>query len=994
MESLTCIYLKTLSQTSGENPRITILVDSDKKTFVVNLWSPWNSIGECIQPYTQLKMFNVEKKQDKDSLYYSAGSNSIVVVDPDILINATAVNNVSFCPRSYYLNEIVGETASPYIAIRGSIIHDSFGSAIANGSKPSEELSSIVDSFSLQFEKFGYTREDVNKELREMAESLDSFVEKLTGDSLPEILFLSPTFGIRGRIDLFNSGNIYELKTGKVHADDDIRFSDLLQITLYKYGLDDHLDLSKPSSGTVIYVGTNKAILKTAQPSWNLLRYAIEKRNIAYRVSYLGYNPPILPVDQVNRCNKCSVKHYCAMVCAGLNQERRCSTCPHDLLCTHDALPDAYQEYFNRFTGWIRAERNESAQNFSDLWKLDTAQRIEKGKAIDNLKLESEIKEDGSTKLIFSCENKSELREGDIIVLSKGSITKASVITGSISRITKNSLEITTRAVSESISVVDLYSLDVGFRRQQRGLFNLLFRRNNFREIILNDSPPSIVPVNGDFIKNNPNQNEGIERILGTKNFSLIQGPAGTGKTYVIAKTAIILAKNGEKILLTAFTNRAVDNICSYLLTNNFTNFIRLGQEHSTQNEIKDYTVDAYRSKYPDKSFSQLLSEIPIIVATTSTISNPNFEKLGIQTIIIDEASQMTEPTVLSALLEGDKFILVGDHKQLPPVVQSSKAQAEGMSVSLFERLAKLHPDSVHLLTHQFRMNEKLVEFSNNKFYSGKLQSFDNLVKLQNLLDLSNFIGDYTKLDDSIIYDPKSPLVYLPVKGVFQPDKKINKTEAESVGKIVKNFLKLGVNVNQIGIIGPYRGQVGEIRRHLPPNITVDTVDRFQGSDRELIILSLTESQSSGSRGFGDERRLNVAITRAKKKLVVVGDPQTDKGILGDYISYLNENAGVIYIKQPSKDVSKVIKDDNIIIAESLSKTARFLKKMLVKGKQFTESQESKFQCMVCFQPVYENAIECPFCEHFFHYTHLITWIRQAGRCPYCKTKLSIFKSN
>ena len=104
MESLTCVYLKTLSQTEGDNPRVTILVDSDNKNFIVNLWSPWHVIGEYIQPYTLLKLFNIEKKQDKDSVYFSAGSSSIVVVDPDMLINATAVNNVSFFPRSYYLN--------------------------------------------------------------------------------------------------------------------------------------------------------------------------------------------------------------------------------------------------------------------------------------------------------------------------------------------------------------------------------------------------------------------------------------------------------------------------------------------------------------------------------------------------------------------------------------------------------------------------------------------------------------------------------------------------------------------------------------------------------------------------------------------------------------------------------------------------------------------------------------------------------------------------
>ena len=101
-------------------------------------------------------------------------------------------------------------------------------------------------------------------------------------------------------------------------------------------------------------------------------------------------------------------------------------------------------------------------------------------------------------------------------------------------------------------------------------------------------------------------------------------GPAGTGKTYVIAKSAITLAKKGEKVLLTAFTNRAVDNMCSYLLANGFTNFVRLGRKYSTQDDIKDYTSEAFRDKYPDKSFSELLESTPIVVATTSTISAPS----------------------------------------------------------------------------------------------------------------------------------------------------------------------------------------------------------------------------------------------------------------------------------------------------------------------------------------------------------------------------------
>ncbi|MHA2357268.1 MAG: AAA domain-containing protein [Candidatus Heimdallarchaeaceae archaeon] len=991
MENLDCVYLKTLSQKDGTNPLSTVLIDVNKEHFILNLWSPWHEIGEYLEPYTPLKLYNVDTVEDDDSFFYSAGSKSIVVVDPDILLHATAMNSVSFCPRSFYINTIVGETISPYIAVRGSIIHDCLSLAITNNSTPSQQLSNVLDSFSLQYEYHNYNKETVYQDVHKMAESLDSFVSELPSDSYPEMLFLSPFFGIRGRIDLFSNGHIYELKTGKVSEENEIRFSDLLQVSLYRYGLQTYVNETDPDGGTVIYVGTNKAVRKAANPNWGLLRYGMEKRNLAYRISYLGYVPLILPESEQKRCRNCFVKHYCALICAGLYQERRCSTCPHDQLCTKNALPDSYQEYFNNFSKLIRFEKNESARNLSDLWKLNVDQRKVKGKAISDLKLENEIVDGTLNRLLFSCKNTSELREGDIVVLSKGNLIQGFVSTGVISNITNTSIEVETRSSSADISVIDLYSIDVGYRRQQRGLFNIIFKRNNFRELIVEEKESIIKLSEGKYIPSNPIQNEAVEKIIGTQNYTLIQGPAGTGKTYVIAKSAIELAKKGEKILLTAFTNRAVDNICKYLLENGFEKFIRLGSMHSIQPEIRDYTLKTYKDRTPDKSISDILGDFPIIVATTTTISNPVFEKLGIQTIIIDEASQMTEPTILSALLEGNRFVLVVDHKQLPPVVQSPKAQKEGMSVSLFERLASKDPESVHLLTHQFRMNEKLIEFSNNKFYNDKLKSFDDLVKLQNLKELTNYSGDFSKLDDSEIYDPKSSLIFIQVSGLFNPEKKLNSIEAQKVKEVLNNFLKLGIKIDQVGIICPYRGQVGEIRRLIPANIAVDTVDRFQGSDRELVILSLTESKTKSSRGFADERRLNVAITRAKKKLLVIGDSNIQEGVLGSYVDYLNNKASVIKTKQKIEEEISPAKEI-IIVAENISKTAQMMKKVVIKGKELIADKDETQKCMVCLEPVYENAVECPFCEHLFHFKHLVSWIEENERCPYCKTVLRIFR--
>ncbi|MCK5409253.1 MAG: PD-(D/E)XK nuclease family protein, partial [Candidatus Heimdallarchaeota archaeon] len=233
MDNLDCVFLKTLSQKRGDNPLSTVLIDVDKEHFILNLRSPWHELADYVEPYTPLKIYNVNKIKDDNSTYYSAGKKSIIVVDSDILLNATAINNVSFCPRSYYVSQIIGETASPYIAIRGSIVHDCLGLAVSSGSKPSDLLPHVLDNFSLKYEYHGYRKEAVYQDVRKMTESLDPFVLQLGPDSLAEMLFLSPYFGIRGRIDLFSDDHIYELKTGKVSEEKDIRFSDLLQVTLY-----------------------------------------------------------------------------------------------------------------------------------------------------------------------------------------------------------------------------------------------------------------------------------------------------------------------------------------------------------------------------------------------------------------------------------------------------------------------------------------------------------------------------------------------------------------------------------------------------------------------------------------------------------------------------------------------------------------------------------------------------------------------------------------
>ncbi|MEO0249450.1 MAG: AAA domain-containing protein, partial [candidate division WOR-3 bacterium] len=257
---------------------------------------------------------------------------------------------------------------------------------------------------------------------------------------------------------------------------------------------------------------------------------------------------------------------------------------------------------------------------------------------------------------------------------------------------------------------------------------------------------------------------------------------------------------------------------------------------------------------------------------------------------VIDEATQATEPSALIPLIKARRAVLAGDHKQLPPTVVSREAEKGGLGVSLFERMIGLHPSASALLDTQYRMRPEIMEFPARVFYDGRLVAAPGLEKMR-LSDLLAFPADNHILDDR-------PLVFLDTGGRFRektrrgsPSKE-NPGEAELVRKLVKELLGLGLDHLQVGVIAPYDDQVKLLREILPGGVEARTVDGFQGREKEVIILSLVRSNPVGRIGFlNDRRRLNVAITRAKRKLIVIGDARTlsSDRVYRDFVEWAGE---------------------------------------------------------------------------------------------------------
>lgn len=278
----------------------------------------------------------------------------------------------------------------------------------------------------------------------------------------------------------------------------------------------------------------------------------------------------------------------------------------------------------------------------------------------------------------------------------------------------------------------------------------------------------------------------------------------------------------------------------------------------------------------------QILDNADILCATLTGLDSTLLGRRRFEWLVIDEACQTTEPTCWIPLSVCERVLLAGDHCQLPPTVVSREAASEGFAVSLFERLMELHGEQVsRRLTVQYRMHEQIMSFSSQQFYESELIA-DASVRHHLLHDLPDI-----ELSEATF----SPVAFVDTAGAgfddeLEPDgeSRRNPGEAELVRRKVQALRETGLAASDIAVIAPYAAQVRLLRDVIDTErLEIDTVDGFQGREKEAVIISLVRSNSNGDIGFlADVRRMNVALTRARRKLIVVGDSAT----IGTHLFY------------------------------------------------------------------------------------------------------------
>ena len=417
--------------------------------------------------------------------------------------------------------------------------------------------------------------------------------------------------------------------------------------------------------------------------------------------------------------------------------------------------------------------------------------------------------------------------------------------------------------------------------------------------------------------------------MLDTRDYFLLWGPPGTGKTSQMLRNYAdwIFKNTDENLLLLAYTNRAVDEICEALesLGDDVKKaYLRIGSRYST-GEVYANQLLASKTEHVHtrKELLEVLGSHRIFVSTLASLSN-NLQLLQLKKfrrVVIDEASQILEPMLAGLLPQFEQFILIGDHKQLPAVVVQDAGQSEvsdeklheiglqNLRNSLFERLYRRCIDqgwtwAYDHLSHQGRMHEEIMRFPGEHFYEGKLKILPENIALsqkQKAPLLTQTIDCQHEWEASVL---KKRLVFLPTPiDRESPSRKTNRHEAELIAGLVKFFQKNDLPVNgdeqsrsefgtnnerrkSIGIITPYRAQIAQIQEVLQSEgidcsgLTIDTVERYQGGARDIILISLCTNVASQMETLvslseeGVDRKLNVALTRAREHVVVVGNEE------------------------------------------------------------------------------------------------------------------------
>jgi DNA replication ATP-dependent helicase Dna2 len=872
--------------------------------------------------------------------------SGFIIVQPHVLIPATKLAACQECERKGYLLDTVFE-GTPNLATLIRTFVQSLIERIIGSSLPSTDLEMAVDKF-LDDEKFrivqaGETRETVRHEaesylpiLRQICLSLEHSLDPVLfgpSDRVCESMAQLPPYGLKslqtderiwsfqwglkGTIDLTleHEGQFLpvELKSGSCST---VPYdSHILQLSGYIFMLKEKYGDKAVSSGALFYA-KNSISFKVNPKRCELMHIIIKRNRIAHALTH-GEVPPT--THQVRTCRFCDVKSACAFLEDHEEVKSPITRDIEEFLCYRPA--PHHHDFYRKWEQTLLDDLQVIRKTQTDLWLKPVEQRVRAGQVITGLRMSGPV--DGLVTFEFDPEV---LRRTNIGITSHVMLTRGGVLPivghGNVCSVDGSLLAIdlfeSTLHESEDNICADIWeatsSVDI-CRRNLMALFTSepAFSNVHVRDLVVDLTPPRFDPLPpASTIAGCDGFNEDQILVMRTEacalDYMLLLGMPGTGKTTIIAAMIKAIAAEGQTVLITSYTHNAVDNVC-FKLIELCVNFLRIGNLRSFHNDLRSHALETIVSG--ERSVDDIATTIGncrIFAATCLGFHrvHPIIKSRLYDLCIIDEASQINVPTILGPLLRSRRFILVGDHYQLPPIKKYSRAIHEE-SPSLFRVLCEAHPHAIVTLRTQYRMNREIMNLCNSMIYSLRMRCNTPAVACYRLqiphLEIIDQFSVFHREWIRRALEAEPPVLMFDTDDIPMHERPrqgsiVNYGEAAVASAIAVAMVVCGMDPAKVGIIAPYRAQVMYLQKavmkqleaiaHWYPKrlsnvkefstkLECDTVDKFQGRDKDVILFSAVKSNRERYPGnhITDWRRLNVAVTRAKSKFILIGSRLT-----------------------------------------------------------------------------------------------------------------------
>lgn len=951
----TYIYANADAENTGE---LKVFYGGTHEAATYQEWD-WSYLKALLKEGCQL---NIVRPREKDGVHYP----ELIIWEPDYLVDISSIAACFEDYGVSALNHLLAKlkpapTTQPVVL--GNLASQFLDESLylyPNGYTYKESVQKFFKDNAVSLLTAG-----LGSDFHSQAQRQKLIIQDVLGKKLPEVLpdgrfdaaevmvepsFFSEMLGLQGRMDFLQLDQrvLIEQKSGKARfpeTDPPIQQEKhyvqlLLYMLLIRYNFRSKYEENNHKLFAFLLYSKYKGGLLPLGFAPKLVFAAMKVRNEIAAAEY-GYSREGLSVLTSLTADNLNVNHV-----KGALWERFQKPQIEMLLQSVREASELERAYYLRFLQFLETEHlmakvgNQTKENsgFADKWHSSLEDKLLAGNIYYDMDLITPDAEAtgrvGSVELAFGAQPNLEIsnfRTGDIVIFypytegDEPDARRTMVFRATIERVETDKIVLALRNAQTDARVfwyegrrkwaVEHDFLDSSFGALYRGMHAFLSAPKERRDLILLQRKPETDKQRtlcGDYGK----FNELALKVKQAKDLFLIIGPPGTGKTsYGLLNTLKEeLASSEEPVLLLSYTNRAVDEICSKLIESGI-DFIRIGGRFACEKACRPYMLDA-KVETCEKmdQLKQIIVSTRVFVGTTTAFnSQTNLFKLKqFGLAIIDEASQILEPHLIGLLSATDaygacairKMVLIGDHKQLPAVVQQTEEESAvnnpllqaihltNCRLSLFERLLKQYhgnPDVTYMLTKQGRMHHDIAQFPNTAFYQDKLCEVPlahQHARLPNTGKGADGIED-------LLLTRRLSFVAVPATQE-RVSEKVNSNEAKAIAATVERIYKLNEShfspLQTVGVIVPYRNQIAEIRKWIDKyqiptlrDITIDTVERFQGSQRDYIIYGFTiqrhyqlaflTSNVFEEDGSLIDRKLNVAMTRARKHLLLFGNP-------------------------------------------------------------------------------------------------------------------------